>query len=393
MLRKRIWGLLLLAVLVLLPGMASAQTQVPPVSFVGPLSHIPYDSPGIYTGAELLYWATNQPLRSQTVAIRGFRDINGSVTGTPMTFVGSSEQALNVEQLTGSKSYQPGWDIFIGYRFQGGVSVELGWRHLVQARYTATAALISPSLNVGNALENTFLYSEVVNFPGEWNGNAFNFFQGTAGSTAGIWNAATFMQIDFTQRFDTYELKARIPYWDTADYRSYGIFGPRIAWIWDRFRWRTVDADPLGNAGPDTTAIYSNTISNRMYGIHCGAGNDWFLGSTPIGGFAISCEVEGSLYLDLAKTRASYALADGNISSTRSRRHNRLVPGAEGRVGLWWYPWEGITMQLGYDVMAFFNTVSSHRPIDFNLGTVDPEYNTQLNRWFYGLRAGITFVW
>jgi hypothetical protein len=99
------------------------------------------------------------------------------------------------------------------------------------------------------------------------------------------------------------------------------------------------------------------------------------------------------LYLDLAKTNASYQLEDRSISSSRSRRFNTLSPGAEGRLGLWWYPWEGISLQLGYDVMTFFNTISSHRPIDFNLGTVDPEYTHQFFRWFYGIHAGISFVW
>src|SRR5262249_33376252 len=161
------------------------------------------------------------------------------------------------------------------------------------------------------------------------------------------------------QRFDTYEIKARVPIWQTADLRTYGLFGPRIAWIWDRFSWRTVDADELGQASAATTAIYSNMMSNRMDGVHCGWGHDYFLGSTPTGGFGCTCEFEGSLYLDLAKTSASYELADRSISSGRNRRWSRLVPGAEGRIGLWWYPWEGIQMQVGYDVMTFFNTISS----------------------------------
>ncbi len=392
MLRVRIRWLLLMAGLLLIPQTVCAQMPVP-VIFNGPLGHIPYDGPGLYTGFEFLYWGTNQPLRSQTVAIRGFRDIGGGITGTPGTFVGSGNQALNTEMLTGSKTFQPGWDAFIGWRFQGGVAVEIGWRHLVEARYHATAAVLPPDLITGPQFEETFLFAPVSNFPSQWAGAARNVNQGFAGDTFGIWNAASFMQIEYTQRFDTYEIKARIPYWQTADYRSYGIFGPRIAWIWDRFRWRTVDEDPSGQSSPATTAFYDNTMSNRMYGFHFGAGNDWWLGNTPIGGFAFTCDIEGSVYLNLAKTRASYFLGDRTISSTRARRHNTLVPGAEGRIGLWWYPWEAITMTLGYDVMAFFNTISSHRPIDFNLGTVDPEYGNQPTRWFYGLRWGITFVW
>ena len=98
-------------------------------------------------------------------------------------------------------------------------------------------------------------------------------------------------------------------------------------------------------------------------------------------------------YLNLAKTSATYELADRSISSGRNRRFSTIVPGAEGRIGLWWYPWEGIQVQLGYNVMTFFNTISSPRPIDFNLGSVDPEYQNQFFRWFYGINAGISFTW
>lgn len=392
MLRVRIRGLLLIAGLFLIPQTLCAQ-EVPQVIFTGPLSHPRFEDGGFFTGFEFLYWGTNQPLRSQSIAFRGFQVIDNGLGVPPGTFVGSKEEALNVNQLTGPSTYQPGWDLFIGWRFQGGVVVELGWKHLVQARFSASAGLLSPSFNTGFALENTFLFAPVVNFPAQYAGNAQNFPQGFVGTTFGIWNAASLMEMTYTQRFDTYEIKARVPILDTYDYRTYGIFGPRIAWIWDNFRWRTVDADQTGNAGPDTTAIYNNMVSNRMYGVHFGVGHDWWLGSTPVGGFAFTCEVEGAMYINLVKTNAKYALADRSISSGRSRRLNTLVPGAEGRFGFWWYPWEAISFQFGYDVMTFFNTIASHRPVDFNLGTVDPEYLHQPMRWFYGLRAGINFVW
>src|SRR5205823_1825767 len=108
-------------------------------------------------------------------------------------------------------------------------------------------------------------------------------------------------------------------------YRSYGLLGPRIVWIWDRFSWRTVSADITGAAGPDTTAIYSNVVSNRMTGVHFGCGNDWFLGSTPIGGFSIQLDIEGGVYFDYVKTTANYDRADGLISSGRSGRLSSIV--------------------------------------------------------------------
>jgi hypothetical protein len=364
--------------------------EVPPVIFTGPLSHPRYDAGGVFAGMEGLMWITNRPLRSQSIAIRGFRDLDGAVSGKPGTFVGSGEEALNTEQLMGPGYVQPGWNLFLGYRFENGVSVELSWIHLVQARYHATAALISPSFDTGPLFENTFLFSQVSNFTTDWAGPAQKIPNTTPATLFGIWNGASFMQIEYIQRFDMYQINARIPAWQTADFRSYGLFGPRIAWIWDSFRWTTADLDVNGQLADH--ALYYNTISNRLYGVHFGWGSDYWLGSTPIGGFAATCELEGALYLDTIKVNAGYTLNDGSMNSGRGGRRYTLSPGAEARLGLWYYPWEAISINVGYDIITFFNTYSSHRPVDFNLGQVDPAYNYQFLRYWHGIRFGINFV-
>jgi hypothetical protein len=375
------------------PALVRAQApEVPPVIFTGFLSHPRYDDGGLYFGVEGVLWTTNHPLGSQTVGSRGFLDLDGSVTGTPHTFVGSGAEALNTSQLLGPTSQQAGWNLFAGYRFQGGVVVELGWLHLIQAPLHATASLLPPNLQPGAQFENTFLFSPVTNFTTLWAGPAQKFPQGDPGATFGIWNGASFMQIELVQRFDIYQINARLPIFETADYRTYGIFGPRIAWVWDQFRWTTVATDQFGNSGPEFTALYTNTVSNRMYGIHAGWGGDWWLGSTPIGGFAFTFEAEAALYADMVRTSASYALGDGTAESGRSLRKTLLAPGLEARLGLWYYPWEAISINIGYDVITFFNTMSSQKPIDFNLGQVDAAYNYQFFRYFQGLRFGITFV-
>src|SRR5205814_1650845 len=128
-LRVRIRWFLILAGLCLAPSIVRAQPDVPPVIFTGPLSHPRYDEPGFFTGFQALYYWTNRPLRPQQVAVRGFLDLDGSITnGAPGTFVGTGQEALNTEQLMGPSSAQPGWDIFIGWRFEGGIVVELDWK-------------------------------------------------------------------------------------------------------------------------------------------------------------------------------------------------------------------------------------------------------------------------
>jgi hypothetical protein len=367
--------------------------EVPPVIFTGFLSHPRYDDGGVYTGLEGVLYSTNRPLASQTVAVRGFYTLDAAIPGIPAnTFVGNKAEALNTEQLMGPGVQQPGWNIFLGYRFQGGVVIELDWLHLQSGNYTATASLIPPTFNVGNQFQNTFLYSPVNNFSSFWFGPPQKFPQGDAGTTLGIWNGASYEEIRFVQRFDIYQLNARLPIFETADYRTYGIFGPRIAWVWDQFRWTTEATDVNGNFAPQFTALYTNTVSNRMYGLHVGWGGDWWLGNTPIGGFAFTFEAEVALYADMVTEAAAYTLGDGSVSSGRNGKLTTLSPGLEARLGLWYYPWEAISVNIGYDVISFFNTISSQQPIDFNLGQVNPQYNYQFFRYFQGLRFGVTFV-
>ena len=396
--RTRI-GWLLLAVGLTLGAPAGGRAQdssytyeVPPVPFTGPLSHPRYEDGGFYTGVQFLYLRQTRPIYDQTVAVRGILDIDGSITGTTGTFVGSREDALNVEQVRGPGTYEPGFNLFFGWRFESGVVAELSWWHLRDARYAATAAPIGLTANFGDLLQNTYLFSPVSNFPIDFAGNPQNLAVGNPGATFGIWNGASLMQIEFLQRFDMVQLNTRIPIQQTDRYRSYGLIGPRAVVMWERFKWRTVDYDFLGLTTADSTAIYSNVVSNRMYGVHLGCGNDWFLGDTPVGAFAITADFETGLYLDLVKGRPRYELGDRSMTLSRARNLNTLVPSLEARFSLDWYPWEAIKFNVGYNFLAFFNTVASRRPIDFNMGTIDPEYNTGVTRWLHGFTMGVSLV-
>lgn len=397
--RKRLgWWILIAGLIVGLGAPAAALGQgmsyeVPPTIFTGPLSHPRYEDGGIYVGFGYLYWNSGaRPLASQQVAIRGFKDTNGTITGTVGAYVGNQEEALNTNQLQGPSTYQPGWDLHIGWRTQGGIVIEANWKHLTAVQYHASASIIPHDFNVGQQLENTFLFSPVSNFPNDFAGADQNVPQGTPGATYGIWNAASLMQLTFTQRFDIYQVNVRMPMNETQDHRTYALFGPRVVWIWERFAWRSVDTDVVGNTAGDTIATYSNVVSNRMYGVHAGFGNDWFLGTTPIGGLAFTFELESGLYANLVKARAAYTLEDRSASYNRGRNFASLVPSVEGRVGLTWYPWEAISMSVGYDVMMFFNTMASPKPIDFNLGLIDPQYEHYFFRWYHGINFNISFV-
>src|SRR5262249_10222700 len=151
--------------------------------------------------------------------------------------------------------------------------------------------------------------------------------------------------------------------------------GPRAIIMWERFSWRTVQRDVVGQATADTTAYYDNITSNRLYGAYCGGGCDWYLGSSPIGAFSVDLSLNGGLYLDFVKGRAQYELGDKSEAAHRARNFYSLVPGLDGKLGLMWYPYEAIQFRVGYNFMALFNTMASPRPIDFNYGTLDPEWS------------------
>jgi hypothetical protein len=398
MFRSRFWVLVLLAALVVPASRSHAQDgsygySVPPVDFTALFSHPRFEDGGFYAGMQFLYMRQSRPLYDQVVATRGFVDTDGSIiNGNPGARGGSGQEALNTSQLSGG-NYFPGWEAFAGWRFKEGVAVELSWWHLDTQTYSVSASTLPENFNLQSNLSNTVLFSPVTNFTPVFAGAAQNLGVGNPGATYGIWNAAETSRIEFQQHFDMFQVNTRLPMWMTDSYRNYAIFGPRVTILTERFRWITTSGDISGDVSPENTAIYSNVVTNKLYGAYCGTGHDWWLGKTPIGGFAISLDIAGSLSVDLVNTRAEYAIdIFGGPVVGRDRRLTTLSPGLDGRLNLWWYPWEGIQVQLGYNAMALFNTYSSRRPIDFNVGTIDPQFDANTNRYIHGLNLGIAFV-
>lgn len=391
--RKLLCCLLLAGLFGGTPSLARAQYNfpVPPVDFTGPLSHPRYETGGFFLGLEGKFMWQNRPIKSQLIATRGFVDADGSIASVGQ-FVGANVEALNTRQLRGPGTFVPGTNLTLGWLFENEVCLQVNWWHLWDARYSALAGVIPIGFTNGPQLANTFLTAGVFNLPLDFAGNPQNVQGGNDGATFGIFNAASLMQIDFVQRFDLFELNARFPVSMIENHRFYGTIGPRAVTLWERFKWRTVDADLDGLATEQTVAIYSNVVSNRLYGLVLGCGHDWFLGDTPAGGFSWTFDVAGALYLDFAKGRAKYEIADRSEAASRARNFWSLVPGVEANIKLWWYPWEGIQAWVGYDFISFFNTYSSPQPVDFNFGAIDPEFKDGTFRYLHGLRWGVAFV-
>ncbi len=391
------WYVLALILLLLPTQVATAQILNYEVPYShgylpGPLGHPRYEEGGFFVAIDGLLYKMTNPVVSQSVAVRGFVDVDGSITGVAGSQVGSFTEALNTTQVSGPGTYQPGFNLTAGWRFENGITLMANWMHLWESRYSATASIIPPGFAVQQDLSDTFLFSPVVNFPVEYAGQAQNVSAGNPGATFGIWNASGQMTIDFIQRFDYFDLTARVPLWETMSSRSYVEFGPRIVWLFERFRWRTVSQDLNGLAAADDVANYTNVVSQRFYGAHCGAGHEWYLGSSMLGAFSVSVDGEFALYGNFAKLRPKYALGDKSTAASRAINDFTVVPEVRANVHLWWFPIEGIQVRAGYDIMAFFNTMAAKRPIDFNFGAIAPPYEKWVTRLVDGFNFGIAFI-
>ncbi len=211
--RTRIGRLVALLILgmILTPTGARGQDLYPPEVLL-PIPLGPEDGQGIFLAAEFLFMRQTNPLEDQPVAFRGFVDVDGSITGTAGNFVGSRTPALDVNQVGGPVTWQPGLALAAGWRFSDGTLIEASWWHLSDARYSATASLIPYDFQVRADLADSFISSPVFNFPIDYAGPALQVAGGNPGSTFGIWNASSLQTIDFVQRFDQGMLIIRIPF-------------------------------------------------------------------------------------------------------------------------------------------------------------------------------------
>lgn len=366
-------------------GYAPAHPQLPI-----PLGSTRPEDGGFYFAVQGAMYRQTLPLRNQPIAYRGFQTSDNSLGVPTGTFIGSLRPALNVNNLDGQVAYQPGSQIDLGWKFRDGSALTLSWFYLSTAQYRAAATLVPPLNSQRDDLADSFISAPVFNFPPEYSGPANKVTGGSATVAYGIWNAASIMTIKFEQRFQQWELTYRYPIVDQEDYRVQALVGPRFAWIWERFKWRTTSyGEDNGSitAGPDDVGIYTNITSNRMYGVHTGCQTECYIGH----GFAVMLECQVAGFLDSVKQRAKYETANkfmGRPESKRAKREFSVVPEFSGMLALQWYPTEFIEVRFGYQLMYFMNTFASTRPIDFNYSHVAPVWD-HVNRLFDGFQGGV----
>src|SRR5262249_13980327 len=158
----------------------------------------------------------------------------------------------------------------------------------------------------------------------------------------------------FEQRFSEYEATWRFVCYENENYRISSLCGPRITWIWDKYQWRTTDSDVNGVQDPSWVALYSNVVSNRLYGVPFRCSQECYIGH----GFAWQLDLQTALFINSVKETAKYELGVADKpENKRAKRETTFVPELQGNLYLAWYPREGIQIRIGYDAMAFFNTI------------------------------------
>jgi len=336
---------------------------------------------GLYFATNFVMFRQTNPLKDQTVGVRGFLDFDGAISGIPGTFIGSKFDALDVRQVSGPNGYMPGVKIDLGWRFADGSALTFSWMYLSETVRSAAATLVPPANQIDGVLANTFLFAPVFNFPPDYAGpvgqngniNGVNYVReklppgiGTPSTTYGIWNGASIMTESFVQKTQNYDLLYRVPIWETDCWRLHALVGAGFFWIWERYLWDTTSIDTRGVSTPEDRAEYSNIISNRMYGFHAGCNQEYYLGH----GFACYTELQGGFYLDVAKERVEYELGLKHFPpvSKFAKTDYAFVPELQGNLGLAWYYTEGIQFRMDYDLMAFFNTYDFQRPVNFDYG-------------------------
>jgi hypothetical protein len=155
-----------------------------------------------------------------------------------------------------------------------------------------------------------------------------------------------------------------------------------------------IDADLNGNFSAFDQALYTNVVSNRMYGPFIGVGYEKFLCETErCGAFSLSLDLEAAILLDVVKQRAKYELGESEAppQAKRSVTEYNAVPELSALLKVWWYPIEGVQVQVGWDAMVFFNTIAARNPVDFNFGGLAPPWERTV-RLFDGFRVGIGLI-
>ena len=129
--------------------------------------------PGFYATTEYEMLTQTRAIGHQTVSFRGLLDSSGNITGVPGNYIGSGVPALVADKL-GTRTWEPGFKVELGYKFDTGTRIYFNYMQVYDAHYSSGATLVPPFFRTRADLSDTFLVAQVYNFPPAFGGAQFN---------------------------------------------------------------------------------------------------------------------------------------------------------------------------------------------------------------------------
>ena len=311
-------GLLTILALILVPASVCGQANVPPEEPPWPLPvfNTHPEMGGLYIAGEGLLYSMDNPLKLQPIAIKGFTDTKGDISGIPGTFVGNGQSALTDE--SGMRhDLTTGFNFVIGYKFSNDTAIEVDWMHLLQTGFCWSTPAAPYNIVNTPAFAQAYMSSPVVNLP-----------VGYAGPPQKVPSGLGLLNLRHLECCcgHAHQLPAAIRQGrspvsptDHSERRLPLVWHPgrRMVYLRERFDWVTVDADLNGNSTSNDVGLYTNKVSNLMFGPKLGWGNEYYMGH----GFALTIDLEGALMFDLVNEYACYSL-DNPCAGARIRYSN-----------------------------------------------------------------------
>ena len=342
-------------------------------------------------------------------------DLNGTVVNTvgqppfiirgpivPGNFLGTGTPALFTDDLRGQESFEPGYRITLGYRFDNGTAIETSYMALQKVTYSANASLIPHELCQpgGRAVPGRFVHLGTV-------------LQSAAGIRRGQPEDGARQP-----RLGLRHLQRRQQHVDElpASSSRTGTFAAGCRGTRTTAPASTVtlaagspgsgSSSGCGPFPPTSSATARRTdvgvYRKRRFQPHVRPVRRHRVRTVSSATASASAlETEAAFLLDIVKERANVQNGDRNdappgtpfVSVKKAatnfqpgRRIRRPTPRCT------WYPIEGIQLRAGYNFMTFLNTVDMQDPIAFDARNFDPNWQNRAIRFMDGFNAGIGFI-
>ena len=269
---------------------------------------------GLFFAAEYLIIRLDNPLGDELLAMRGIKDFDGTILGTPGAFIGSGSRALSTKDASQEK-WSPGYRFTLGWRFENDMSIYANYMQMVTNRSVATASLCParstwrPTSPTRSCLCRFFNYSAFFAGP---DADVVSQVSGADVPAYGIFNAAEQVLIQLEQKMWSWEITGKFPVQLVEGCRTYCLAGPRFMYLEEHFKFRITDLTLNGELANTNVALILQRLDEQVPGRpeRLGHGND--LG----GGVGVTLEGRLGLFANIRKGSNKLERGDRGVHDT-----------------------------------------------------------------------------